>query len=217
MAAIDQGDEDAWLLAGVCLYAGYGVQRNLPKARAAFRRVCKSDTVLEDDKVRALKFINMMAHGRTLVCKGNIAIMEPECFHDAVALKTYRQEKKHLNNSLAIDFCLGETLFQMEQANKAAPYLQACFDAAFCQYESMRMLSEIYQSLELPDKEIDLYLSWLREHPQDGCVWGSLGAVYIDQGRFDESLEASSHALALIKGDKRWVRRNIAQARMALH
>lgn len=214
LTAVGQGDEDAWLLAGVCLYAGYGVRRNLPKARAAFRNACKSVTVLEDDKVKALKFINMMAHGRPLVCKGSIARVEPECFHDAVALKTYRREKKTLG--LPAVFCLGETLFQMKQAGKAAPCLQSCFDAAFCQFEAMGMLSEIYQQLKLPGEEAELYLDWLGKYPQDGFVWGNLGAVYIDQGRFDESLEASSRALSLIKEDKRWVRRNIAKARAGL-
>ena len=216
MTAADAGDEDSSLLLGICLYAGYGVRRDIRKARSAFRAACRCAEILDDDKVKSLKFINMMAHGRPLSCEGSIAKLEPEAFHDDLALETYRRERKNVRDGFAPCFCLGKTLLRMNQADRALPYLRRCLAQGFCEDESMRMLAEAYETLERVEDEVALYETWLRKYPSDGFMLGNLGAAYIDQGRLEESQAASSQALKLISGDKRWIRNNIRNAKAGL-
>ena len=215
LTAADAGNEDSSLLLGICLYAGYGVRRDIRKARSAFRATCRCAEILDDDKVKSLKFINMMAHGRPLSCEGSIAKLEPEAFHDDLALETYRRARKNIRDGFAPCFCLGETLLRMNQADRALPYLRRCFEQGFCEDDSLRMLAEAYETLERVEDEVALYEAWLRKYPSDGFMLGNLGAAYIDQGRFEESLAASSQALKLISGDKRWIRNNIKNAKAA--
>lgn len=213
LKSLEGGRDGSLFLVGVCLYVGYGVRRNVPKALVSLRDACKSDRTWDDERVKALKFINMIAHGRSLSCEGFISWLEPENIYDDLALRTFRHEKKVVRNNVASSFCLGETLLRMNQAKIAIPYLHRCFAQGFCKYESMLLLSEIYQLLDMSEEEIQLYQIWLSDHPQDGSILGNLGAVYLDQGRLKDSLDVSSRALQLVKGDKQWIRRNIKVAK----
>ena len=216
LKSLEGGYDASLCLVGVCLYMGHGVRRHLAKAHAKFRASYKSDRTWEGDRVKALKFINMIAHGRMLFCDSIISRLEPENIYDDLALKTFSRERKIVRNNMATSFCLGEALLRMNRAKRGIPYLYQCFTQGFCKHESMLLLSEIFQLLKMREDEISLYRFWLRDHPQDGFILGNLGAVYLDQDRFKDSLDVSLKAVQLVKGDKRWIRRNIRAAQTGL-
>lgn len=119
------------LLLGICLYAGYGCRRDLQKAESFFVAAAASCEIFNEDRVRALFFINMIRHGIAFSVKKHIGVEQPDVITDQMAVNLFKQlvETQPLAEPAA--YALAVILIRLHRFQPARKWIRICRDKNF--------------------------------------------------------------------------------------